>query len=92
MRDDGDRGNPQAQPQAGAEIEPQRLPDVRRVQHLAAGRVGPGLLGRHAVIGARSVEREAQRAGERRLRPAGIGRTMVARVARCDGDGGEIAL
>src|SRR3954462_8157209 len=79
MRDDGDRGNAQAEPQAGAQIKPQRLPDVRRVQHLAAGRVGPGFLGRDTMIGARPVEGEAERAGQRRFRPAGIGRAVAPR-------------
>src|SRR3954467_733510 len=78
MRDDGDRGSAEAQQKASTQIQMQCFPDVRCVQNFAAGLlVGPGFLGRHALVGARPIEREAERTGQRRFRPAGIGRAMT---------------
>src|ERR1700722_2316651 len=73
------RGERRALDQARAPVEPQRPPDVGSVG------VAPPLphecvVGERLAVDARPGELEAERAGHRRLRPAGVGRAMMRGV------------
>ena len=66
----------------GGAIERQRAADVGGIGLAPAAGAHLGVVDQHAAIVARAGERQAERAGHRRLRPAGIGRAMLSRVAQ----------
>jgi hypothetical protein len=73
--------------QAGIHVEPQGAADVERGGARAAV-AEPGVVHHLAGIAARPREGEVERAGGRRLRPAGIGRAVLPGVAQHDAEGG----
>src|SRR6185436_15066045 len=75
------RDQQRRQDEAGADEQPQRAADVGRRRMRPATLAHEGLVDLLAVIGARAGDGEAERAGESRLRPAGIGRAVIARIA-----------
>src|SRR5687767_6335916 len=74
---------------AGAHEQPQRHADVRRGGVRAAAFVHPVIVHQLAVIDPGAGDREAERAGERRLRPAGVGRTVMTGIAPHRAPGAE---
>ena len=68
------------QDRVGAAIKRQRAADVGGIG-VAAAAAHRGVVDAHAAIDARSGERQAERAGHRRFRIAGIGRAVARRVA-----------
>src|SRR6185436_15096363 len=65
----------------GADEQPQRHADIRRRAVRTAAFIHPMILHQLAVIDARPGDREAERAGECRFRPAGVGRTVMLGIA-----------
>ena len=66
----------------GGAVERQRAADVGGIGLAPAAGAHLGIVDQHAAIVARAGERQAERAGHRRLRPAGVGRAVLARVAQ----------
>src|SRR3954470_20598728 len=65
---------------AGRAIEVERRADVGNLEGGAAV-AHPALLNHLALVGARSDQAQAERSGHCRLRPAGLGRVVLVRVA-----------
>ena len=72
---------------AGPDIEREGAAHVGGRAQRAAAAAHPGAVARAVAIGARPGERDAEGAGERGLRPAGIGRVVARSVAAHRGDG-----
>ena len=75
------RPNRRDQQKVGDAVEFQRPPDVDAFRFAAAAFAHEHVVDHDAAIAARPGKRQAERAGHRRFRPAGIGRAVFFRVA-----------